>query len=264
VRIGSKSSGENATIAEIYALALERENIAVERRMNLGSAQSVMATLQRGDIDLYPEYVRTTAKNFRAASAAPDTFELYEAVKSLYERRYGITWFAPSRANESPCVVTSQYAAERYWLLALTKCASLAGNLRLAATSAFVAPRGPLDGLRRLYGGFKFKAVFAFEPGGQYDALGRGDADVADGFTTDAAIAEKQFIVLRDDKQFWPERSVAPVIRVTTMRSRPRIRSILTRISRSLTEYAVQQLNMRRDLFSMEPHDVAEAPRETE
>ena len=201
VRIGSKSSSENVTIAEIYAVALERENVAVERHMNLGNAARLMAAVQRGDIDLYPEYVRTGVENPYGVSPASKS-AVYDAVKRLYERRYGITWLAPSPVNYSSCLVTSQYAAEEYWLLSLTKCAAIADQLRLAATVEFLAPGGMLDGLQRLYGGFNFKKVLTFAPGGQYDALSRGDADVANGFTTDSKIVEKQLAVLRDDNAF--------------------------------------------------------------
>ncbi len=79
--------------------------------MNLGNAQSVLAATQRGDIDLYREYVRTGAKNLHEKSLASNTVELYEAVKPLYARRYGVTWLTPSPVNDSPCLVTSQYAA---------------------------------------------------------------------------------------------------------------------------------------------------------
>ncbi len=257
VRIGSKSSSENVTIAEIYAVALERENVAVGRHMNLGNAASLMAAVQRGDIDLYPEYVRTGVENPYEISPASKS-AVYDAVRPLYERRYGVTWLAPSPVNYSPCLVTSQYAAEEYWLLSLTKCADIADQLRLAATSEFLASGGMLDGLQRLYGGFNFKKGLTFDPGAQHDALSRGDADVANGFTTESKIVEKQLAVLRDDKRFWPQCNVAPVIRLATLHSQPRVRFVLNRISRALTEYAVQQMNMRLDLLYMDAHDMAE------
>jgi len=257
IRIGSTGSPENATIAEIYALALERGNIAVDRHMNLGNAQMVMAATQRGEIDIYPEYVRTGATNLRETSLRANAVELYNEAKPFYEQRYGITWLTPSPLNDSPCLATSQYAAEEFWLLTLTKCAAIASQLRFAATPDFLAPGGVLQRLQEYYGGFRFKKVFGCDPGTQYDMLSRGDAEVANAFTTDANIAEDQLIVLGDDKHFWPLYNVAPVIRLATVQSHPHVRFILNHISRTLTNYAIQQLNMRRDLLNMDPHDVA-------
>lgn len=241
MRVGSKTSSQNAIVAEIYAAALERDGVAVERRMNLGDSQSVLAALERGEIDLYP-----------------DTVPNGEGLKRSYERRYGITWLTPSPFNDAPCLATSQYAAEKYWLLTLSKCAEIAPELRLGAARSFLARGGPLEQLQKFYRGFKFAEILAYAPGGQYDALGRGEVDVADGFTTDARIAEGQPVVLNDDKGFWPRSHVAPFVRIGVLDAHPGIRSVLNRISAALTNYAVQQLNKREDLLSLQPADLAE------
>lgn len=240
VRVGSKSSSENATIAEIYALALEREKIAVERQLNIGDSKSVMAALQRGDIDLYPEDVRTGRDMLS------------------HERQYGVTWLTPAPANESPCLATSQYTANEYWLVTLTKCAAIAPQLRFAGSRDFLAS-GALERLRRLYGGFKFKSVISVDEGAQYDALSRGDADVANGYTVSPRIAEKQLIVLLDEKRFWPQYHVTPVVRIAALHTHPNLRVVLDGASQRLKQYAVQQMNMRLDLLGMDPHDAAEA-----
>lgn len=232
VRIGSKISTENTAIAEIYAVALERAKISVERHMNLGDAQSVMSALLRGDIDLYPEYIQTGTRD-------------------------GVAWLMPSPVNDSPCLATSEYVAEEYWMLTLTACARIAGKLRFAAPAEFLAPGGALERLQRLYGGFDFKKVLPLDRGEQYDALGRGDADVASAFITDAEIAEKRLIVLADDKRFWPPYNVAPAMRASVLHAHPRIRPVLDRISNAVTNYTVQQMNMRMKLLYMDPHDVA-------
>ena len=59
VRVGSKNFTESFVIAEIYAQALERAGMRVERLFNLGSTQIAMAAMERGNIDLYPEYTGT-------------------------------------------------------------------------------------------------------------------------------------------------------------------------------------------------------------
>lgn len=239
VRIGSKSTSENMTIAEIYAVALERENIPVERHMNFGDGPSLMAALQRGDIDIYPESVQTHPYNAGTSNN-------------------GIAQLEAAPANDSPCLATSQYAAVTYWLLTLKRCAELAPQLRLAATPEFLAS-GALDRLRRIYGGFKFKTILTYPQNEQYVALSRGDADVGNAFTTDPRIAGWQLIVLRDDKKIWPQYSTAPLVRVAALRGHPRIRPILDGISRALTEYAIQQMNMRLGLLYVDRHDMAEA-----
>jgi osmoprotectant transport system substrate-binding protein len=160
--------------------------------------------------------------------------------------------------DDSPCLATSQYAAEAYWLLTLATCAKIAPTLRLAATADFLAPNGWLQQLQRAYGGFHFKSVVAVSPGQQYDAVSSGDADVANGSSGDAAIAEKQLIVLGDAKHVWGRRSIAPVVRSAVLRAHPHLPSILNGVSKSITTSDLRQMNMRRSLLSMTPRDVAQ------
>lgn len=232
LRVGSSNSTENVVIAEIYAGALERSGIGVTHRMRLGDEAAVMAALERDDIDLFPGHVRRRTAN-------------------------GIVPLTPAPVNDVPCLVTSQYAAEQYWALSLSECAAIAPRLRLGATHDFLAS-GTLEGLRRRYGGFEFAKTVPCNDGEQYDALNRGDVDVADGFATDPKIGESQLLVLGDDKRFWPSNNVVPLMRSGALRAFPQAAQVLDRISRTLTQYAVQQMNAHIALLSLVPSDVAD------
>src|ERR1700760_2943558 len=59
IRVGSKNFTESIVIGEIYSQTLEAAGFSVVRRLNLGSTQIALAAIQRGDIDLYPEYTGT-------------------------------------------------------------------------------------------------------------------------------------------------------------------------------------------------------------
>ena len=55
VKIGSKNFTEQFVVAEIYAQALEKAGLQVERHLNLGATLVAHTALTNGDIDLYPE-----------------------------------------------------------------------------------------------------------------------------------------------------------------------------------------------------------------
>jgi glycine betaine/choline ABC-type transport system substrate-binding protein len=128
----------------------------------------------------------------------------------------------------------------------------------LAATAEFIAPGGPLEQLKAVYGEFSFKAVTTCDPGTQYYLLNRGDADVTNGITTAAAVTEDQLVVLADDKRVWPQYHFVTVVRMRAMSSHAELPVALDRVSRSLTAYALQQMSMREDLMHLDPFDVAE------
>lgn len=243
VKIASNMSNENATIAEIYAGVLERANIAVERRLRLGDEAMLKDALQKGHLDLYPGIAETLT------TAMP---------QPRSDLEHSITSLASAPVNESPCLVTSPFIAEKYWLIDITTCARVGPRLRFAASHEFL-DSGVLNRLHAVYGSFEFKSITAHEQGAQYDALARDDADVADGFTTDAKLPERQLIALRDDKRFWPRRNISPIVRVDALRAWPRMRATLDGVSLKLTDYAVQEINRRLDLPFMNSRDVAEA-----
>ena len=234
VRVASTRSDTNALIAEIYAAALERAGIPVERHMRFGSEVDVADALERGDVDLYP-------------GDASDRFQSGTDLARL----------DASPANDSPCLATSQYNAEKYWLLSLSACARMARDLRLAAASDFIAPGGPLDRLRERYGGFRFRSILPCDPGTQYYTLNSDKADVVNAVTIDASIAEDQLVILADDKRFWPQRRSAPVVRLASIRQHPRARAVLNQVSKRITLFALQQMNMRRKLFHLDAYDIA-------
>lgn len=259
IRVGSKNFGEDITIAEIYAAALERANLPVERHMNLGSTQIATAAMQRGDIDLYPEYTGTGLIDVLHLPPMHDAKLLFATVKSEYEKRYGFTWLTPSPVNDSQGLATTQAVAKRYGLRTLSDCAKAAPQLRLAAIPEFVARADALPGLRKFYGGFHFKDVKTYEIGLQYTALQQGSADVATAFTTDAQIAVSDLVVLRDDKGFWPPYNVAPVVRNAALHAHAQIASVLNKVSPLLTDDAVRKLNLQVNVQHQDPADAAKA-----
>ncbi len=259
IRVGSKNFGEDITIAEIYAAALEHSNIPVERHMNLGSTQIAMAAMQRGDIDLYPEYTGTALIDVLHMAPLHDAKQLYQRVRMQYQERYGMTWLQPSPANDSQGLCTTQAVAQKYGIRTLSDCAKAAPQLRLAAIPEFVARADALPGLQKFYGGFRFKDVKTYEIGLQYTALQHGDAQVATAFTTDAQIAVDNLVVLRDDKHFWPAYNIAPVVRNAALRAHPQITGVLNAIAPLLTDSAVRRLNLQVNVQHQDPSDAAQA-----
>jgi osmoprotectant transport system substrate-binding protein len=242
IRVGSKNFGENIIVGEIYALALERAGFAVERHMNLGSTQIATAAMERGDIDLYPEYTGTGLIDVLHLPPIRDAKLLYERVRMQYQERYGMAWLAPSPANDSQGLVATKAVADR-GVRTLSDCAKAAPQLRLAAVPEFVARADALPGLQKFYGGFKFRDVKTFDIGLQYDALKRGDADVATAFTTDAQIPEYGLVLLDDDRHFWPAYNIAPVVRDAALKAHPKIAAILNALAPKITTQRLAAMN---------------------
>lgn len=258
LKVGSKNFAENIIVGEIYAAALERAGFSVQRQMNLGSTQIAMAAMERGDIDLYPEYTGTGLIDVLKLEPIRDAKTLYQRVRVQYQERYGMAWLAPAPANDSQGLAVTQAVAAK-GIRTLSQCAQAAPQLRLAAVPEFVARADALPGLQKFYGGFKFKDVRTFTIGLQYDALKRGDADVCTAFTTDAQIKEDGLALLDDDKHFWPAYNIAPVVRDDVLKAHPKIAEVLNALAPRLTTQAVMGMNYDYTVNKKEAADIAHA-----
>jgi osmoprotectant transport system substrate-binding protein len=259
VRVGSKNFTESFVIAEIYAQVLERAGMTVQRRFNLGSTQIAMAAMQRGDIDLYPEYTGTALIDVLHLPPMQDPRALYATVAREFAGRYGLVWLKPSPMNDSQALATTKAVAARERITTLSDLAPIASRLRLATIQEFLSRADGLPGLRRVYGGFAFRDVRTYDIALKYQALLSGQADVASAFTTDGAIAAGALLVLRDDRHLWPPYNVAPVVRKAALEIQPRIAHILDTIAPAITDRAAQKMNAAIESEHRDPADVAAA-----
>ncbi|HZY99248.1 MAG TPA: glycine betaine ABC transporter substrate-binding protein [Candidatus Baltobacteraceae bacterium] len=259
IRVGSKNFTESFVIAEIYAQALEKAGFTVMRRFNLGSTQIALAAMQRGDIDLYPEYTGTALIDVLHLAPMQNPHALYSTVSREFAKRYDFVWLKPSPMNDSQALATTKQIAAREKIETLSDLAPKASSLRLATIQEFLARADGLPGLQRVYGGFHFADVRTYDIALKYNALLGGKADVASAFTTDGAIATDDLVILRDDRHLWPPYNVAPVVRRQTLGSHANIAIVLDGVSPRITDIAAQRMNAAVESAHKDPADVASA-----
>jgi osmoprotectant transport system substrate-binding protein len=257
IRVGSKNFTESFVIGEIYAQALEGAGLRVERLFNLGSTQIAIAAMQRGNIDLYPEYTGTALIDVLHLAPIANPRAAFAVVSKLFRLRYGIVWLKPSPMNDSQALATTRAIAARYRLSTLSDVSRAAPNLRLATIQEFLARPDGLPGLQRFYGGFRFREVRTYDIALKYRALLEGRADVASAFTTDGAVATDTLLILRDDRNFWSAYNVAPVVRVAALAARPQIARVLNAVSPRITNGAARAMNAAIENDQADPADVA-------
>lgn len=257
VRVGSKNFTEEIVVAEIYCQALERAGLTVERAFNLGSVQIAMAALQRGDIDLYPEYTSTGLVDVLHLTPGSDPAANYRTVRDAYARAYDLVWLNASPLDDSQALATTKTISRKYDLTTLSQCAKLAPKLRFATIAEFQVRPDGLAGLQKFYGGFAFASVHIYGMSLKYQALLNGTDDVALAFTTDAAILADNLVVLRDDRHFWPAYNIAPVVRRAALTREPKIATVLNALAPALTTVAAQHMNGQVDIDHRDPADVA-------
>jgi len=257
IAVGSKDFTEELILGEMYAQILEKNGLPVSRKLDLGGTQVAMEALQRGDIDLYPEYTGTALLTELKKPPAKDAAANYATVKRDYESRFQLTWLAAAPFNDSQALATTQALAQRYHLRTLSDLSKAAPHLRLGAIPEFTKREDALPGLQKAYGGFQFKDVKLFDIGLKYKALESGQVDVVVAFGTDGQIDADRLYVFADDKHFWPAYQAAPVVRDSTLQAYPQIAKLLNRLAPLLDDSTMRGLNALVDGAAQDPADVA-------
>ncbi|MNP50502.1 Glycine betaine/carnitine/choline-binding protein OpuCC precursor [compost metagenome] len=81
-----------------------------------------------------------------------------------------------------------------------------------------------------------------------YQALRDGQVDLALVLSTDGRIPAFGFVVLQDDKGFFPSYALTPVIRTEVFKENPKIGELLNALSSKLDDDTIAGLNSRVDV----------------
>jgi osmoprotectant transport system substrate-binding protein len=259
ISVGSKDFTEELILGEMYAQLLEKSGLSVTRKLDLGGTQVAMEALQRGDIDLYPEYTGTALITELKETPGKNAGANYATVKREYESRYRLTWLDAAPFNDTQALATTAAVRAKYKLDTLSDLAAAAPHLRLGAIPEFTKREDGLPGLQKAYGGFQFADVKLFDIGLKYKALQSGQVDVVVAFGTDGQIDVDHLYVFVDDKHFWPSYQVAPVVRDATLQKYPKIATALDKLAPLLSDTVMRGLNAQVDGEKKDPVDVATA-----
>jgi osmoprotectant transport system substrate-binding protein len=125
ITVGALNFPESAIIAQIYGQALKGKGYTVNFKLNLGAREIVEPALERGDIDLFPDYAATELEfqNKAKGEATPDAAATV-AKLNTYLATKGLKALDPSPAvDQNAFAVLKSGKYGKY-----TKLSDLAGN----------------------------------------------------------------------------------------------------------------------------------------
>jgi osmoprotectant transport system permease protein len=244
VIVASKPFGESYVLAEMFAQLLEARGIRAERRLGLGATEIAFTALERGAIDVYPEYTGTGLLAILHERPSADPREVYARVARECRERFGVRWLPPLGFQNTYAIAVRRPTADSLHLRSLTDLARVAPTLRAGLTPDFIGRDDGLPGLGRAYG-IRFREVRALLPAVKYQALAAGQVDVIDGYSTDGLILKYDLVVLADDRAFFPPYEAAAVTAPGLDRRRPEAVAALTELSGLLREGTMRTLNRR-------------------
>ena len=257
VKIGSFNFAESIVLGELYAQALEANGYTVERKFNLGNRAIVFPALEKGDVDVVPEYLATVLRFVDAnAKGSSDPKEaqkqLQDAVKSK-----NLTVLDYAQAVDENAFVVTKATSDKYKLKKTSDIAANAQGL-LVLGGPPECPQRPFCkiGLEQTYG-IKLKDFKPLDAGGALTvaALDGNQIDLALLFSSDAIISVKGYVVLEDDKHLQLADNVAPLVRNAV--ATDDLKKIFNAVSAKLTTDELIALNKANGVDKKDANVVA-------
>ena len=255
--IGSKNFTEQAVLGEIFAQMLEgKTNLRVERRFYLAGSFICQQAILSGRIDLYPEYTGTALTAILKEKPQGSREQVYERVKSEYERRFQLTLGPPLGFNDTFAIEIRGEDARRLGLHTISQAAAYTPQWRPGFGYEFMERTDGFKGLVATYG-LRFAAPpRIMDLGLLARALKEKQVDVIAGNTTDGLIPVFDFLVLQDDRSYFPPYEAVAVIRQATLGQHPEVGEILGRLATKISDQDMQQMNYAVDGQHRDSKDV--------
>ena len=259
--VGGKDFTEQLLLADMTSQLLKAKGFDVDKRDGMGS-QIVRDAQVNGQVDVYWEYTGTSLVTYNKISDPMSAEDTYAKVKEL-DAAAGLTWLDPSKANNTYALAVRAEDEKTDGLKSLSDLAKAYNDgekLVIALGAEFSKRPDGLPGLEKAYGFETTRAdLSTMDDGLTYQALQQDQVDLAVVFATDGRIAAFNFRVLEDDKGFFPNYAIAPVVRTATLEANPELAEPLNALSAKLTDTVMQKLNAEVDVDKKSIADVASA-----
>jgi len=255
--VGSKNFTESFILGELIAQQIENQtNLKVERRFYLAGTYICQQAILAGRIDIYPEYTGTALTAILKQPASSDRAEVYQRVKSEYERRFGLTLGPAFGFNDTFAMEIRGEDARKLNVRSLSQAAQFTPKWRAGFGYEFMERPDGYRGLVETYG-----LRFAEQPrimdlGLLARALKDHQIDFAGGNATDGLIPALDLFALEDDRHYFPPYEAVPIMREQTVQEHPEVARALADLGGKISDAEMRQLNYAVDGQHRDTRDV--------
>ncbi|HEY9373654.1 ABC transporter substrate-binding protein [Streptomyces sp.] len=266
--VGAAAFTESKVLAELYAQILGDAGYSTSVT-TVKNRELYEPALEKGEIDVVPEYAATIAEFLNAKANGPkapeekpvasgDAAATVEALKKLAEPR-GLKVLAHGEAVDQNAFAVSKEFAEKNKLTSLSDLGGAKLKVKIAAGDECAVRPFCAPGLKKTYG----IDVAGIDPKGvgtpqAKQAVKDGVDQLVLTTTTDATIESFGLVFLADDKKLQNADNVLPVLNAKDAGA-PEIAAALDKITKVLTTADLAELNRKVDAERAKPEDVAKA-----
>lgn len=268
--IGAKNFTEQVVLGELVAQEIEavyaqegKPGERVERRFYLAGSYICQQALVSGRIDAYVEYTGTALTAILKQPLPPpgqrDPATVLSTVRALYHSQYHVRVEPPLGFEDTFAMVIRGDDARRLNLRTISDAAKLAQQLRLGVGYEFESRPDGLPGLSAAYNLHFSGSPRTMDLGLLYRALANGQVDIVAGNSTDGPIRALGFVVLADDRHYFPPYEAVPLVREDSLQRHPEIQIAVDKLAGKVSAEEVRTMNDAVDARHEDVTDVVRA-----
>ena len=247
--IGAKNFTEQVVLGELLAQEIEASGGAkVERRFWLAGSYLCQQALVSDRMDGYVEYTGTALTAIlKQPLPKPGTCDaacVHARVAQLYQQRYSVQVGPGLGFEDTFAMVVRGEDAQRLRLRTISDVAKVQPPMRLGVGYEFAERPDGLRGLSKAYA-LKFAGdPRTMELGLLYRALEAKQVDIVAGNSTDGAIRALGFVVLEDDRHYFPPYEAVPLVRAESLQRWPQMGAAMERLAGKVTAEEMRAMNL--------------------
>ena len=240
--VGSKRFTESYILGEILAQAARTagETDAVHRQ-GLGNTAIVLNALTSGNIDVYPEYTGTIAREILKLDTVPSLAELNTRLAPM-----GLAVGVPLGFNNTYALAMRGDDARAKGITKLSDLNAHA-ELKLGLSQEFIGRNDGWPGLKRAYD-LPFETPRGLDHGLAYEAIAGRQVDLIDIYSTDAKIDKYGLTVLADDRAYFPRYDAVLLYRADLPQRFPRTFEAFRKLEGTIDDAAMRRMNAAAEL----------------
>lgn len=263
--LATKSFTEQHILSALTVQYLQKKHFQVEAKTNIATVITRNAMINK-QIDIVWEYTGNSLIIFNHINRRMSAREAWETVKRL-DARLGLVWLKPAAMNNTYAFAMRRQRAVAEKINTLSEMVAKiehirrtdpANNWRLGLDLEFA---GRSDGMKPLQQVYHLQLdrpqIRQMDAGLVYNAIRDGFVDAGLVYTTDGRVKGFDLRVLEDDKGFFPNYAVTPVVRREVLEANPGLEEALNTLSGLLDNETITALNARVDVDHQTPQQVA-------
>ncbi len=255
--VGGKDFTEQDILVQLVSEVIEaKTDLSVERKPYLGGSSVVASSMESGDVDIMVEYTGTGLMSVLGMEAMNDPAEVLTTVREGYAEKYDIKWLEPLGFNNTFAITMRREMAEEMGISKLSDLTPHAPDFSFASTQEFLERVDGYEALKPFYD-LEFGDVKGMDPGLSYTALKEKQVDISISFATDGRIPAFDFVVLEDDKNFFPPYDAAILVRNEVLEAHSDLETALKTLEGKISDTEMAKMNARVDIDKEDARVVA-------